>query len=120
MWFTINIDFSSIKKNHIADAKVQLDKFADEVVDEVKKNTPEDTLALLRAIRKTEQVEYAGKIYQSVKDMEWLKYTPYVEYWVGWRNFRYNKPKGNIFYVGVGAAMFRKAYAAKKNAFIKK
>lgn len=117
MWFNINIDFQAIRKGQIEEWKKQLDKFADRVVKKVRENTPEDKMNLVKAINKTEQVFSWSKIMQQVKDTAWLKYTPFVEYWVWWREFRYNKPKWNIFFVWVWAAMFRKWYAEMKDKF---
>ncbi len=117
MWFKINIDFTSIHHENIKEAKERLDKFADIVVEWVKWRTPEDTKTLLKAIWKTDQTQVLNRITQKVLDQKKLEYTPYVEYWVLWRSYRYNKPKGTIFLVWVWAWMFRKTYFDLKDKF---
>lgn len=117
MWFSINIDFTEIRKNQIAEWMKQLDAFADRVVEWVRSRTPEDKKNLVKAINKTEQLFTWTKILQQVKDTEWLEYTAPVEYWVLWRTYNYHKPKWNVFLVWVGAWMFRKTFADLKNKF---
>ena len=117
MWFSINIDFTEIRKNQIEEWKKRLNNFADKVVEWVRSRTPEDKQKLVKAIDKTEQTFTWTKILQQVKDTVWLDYTLPVEYWVLWRTYNYHKPKWTTFYVWVWAAMFRRTYADLKDKF---
>lgn len=117
MWVRINIDFWAIKAKNLVEAKEMLDNFADKVLEWVKSRTPEDTQDLLKAIWKTWQTHEGTKIIQRVKDKKWLVYTPFVEYWVWWNVYKYNKPKWTIFLVWVWAWMFRRTHFDLKDKF---
>lgn len=117
MWFNINIDFTKIRKDNLAYGMKKLDEFATEVREEVKSRTPEDTKDLVNSINKTEQIFTGTKVLQQVKSTADLEYVWYVEYGVGWKDFNYHKPKGSVFLRDIGAGMFRRTYANKKNKF---
>lgn len=117
MWFNINIDFTEIRRKQVEEWKKRLDKFADRVVEWVKSRTPEDTKDLLNSIWKTSQIYDWKQIKQSVKDLVWLSYTIYVEYWVMGKIYNYHKPKWKVFYEWIWAAMFRKTYFDLKDKF---
>ncbi len=73
--------------------------------------TPEDTKTLVWNYETRTATQKGTVVSWSVFND--TKYAYWVEYWVGWRIFRYNKPKGNIFKVWVGARMM--ATAKEKN-----
>ncbi|MDD3302279.1 MAG: hypothetical protein PHN31_01890 [Candidatus Gracilibacteria bacterium] len=77
----------------------------------IEDGTPEDTKTLVGNYETRTATQKGTVVSGSVFND--TKYAYWVEYGVGGRIFRYNKPKGNIFKVGVGARMM--ATAKEKN-----
>lgn len=116
MWFRIEIDVNSLLKQQKSKMIKKLDKFTDIVKQKIDEKTPEDTKVLLWNNERSEVIDYWDKLHSRVfNDTE---YAPYIEYWV-WREFKYNKPKGNIFYEWNWAWMYWRTRKEVKNDFYK-
>lgn len=116
MWFKIFINTDNIMRTSISDAKEHLKDFANVVKDKVDENTPEDTKTLLWNTQISQITRIWLKLFIKVYNDTF--YAKFVEYWVMWREYKYNKPKWNIFYEWVWVWMFRRAWFALKDKFI--
>lgn len=69
--------------------------------------TPEDTTRLVNSYKirwaKDEWNKIVWEVYTNVP------YAIFVEYWVAWKAYRYNKPKWNIFNIWVWNRTFTRA-----------
>lgn len=110
------IDFGKIEQQIVDEAIKAINDSLVELKKEVDSQTPIDTgkLVVWNQIRFAEsdgfRVEWS--VYNDVD------YVPYVEYGVGWKVYNYHR-FGKIFFAGVGARMFTKAYDKLKNKIIK-
>lgn len=111
-----DINWNAIENAIIKNATEAINQVLVKVQDEVNQNTPIDTgdLAQNTKIRPAEIV--GGRISGSVYNE--TDYAKYVEYGVGGKTYNYHKAK-RIFYVGVGARMFTRAYDKMKATIIK-
>lgn len=74
--------------------------------------TPEDTKTLLWNNDISEATQIWNTIIWSIFNT--TKYWIFVEYWVWWNKYKYNKPKWNIFYKWVWARMFTRWFDEEK------
>jgi len=114
MWFKVNINTNAILRNQKAKMIKKLDKYTDVVKKKIDEKTPEDTKELLWNTQRSEVIENGNKLYSRVFNN--TEYAPYVEYWV-WREFKYNKPKGKIFFTWIWAGMFWRTWQEVKDKF---
>lgn len=82
------------------------------------KNTPEDTRRLIGNNKIEHPKRVGGKIIGRLYNE--THYAYWVEIGVGLKQYNYHKPKGKVFYRGVGARMFTKAYEKNKKNFLYK
>lgn len=102
-----DINFSKEFQSVIKAVTQAVNAGVDELKNNIDSKTPEDTKTLL-GNNKIKKASLSGEqITASVSND--TEYAQYVEYGIWWRKYRYNKPKGNVFYTGVGARMFTRA-----------
>ncbi len=75
-----------------------------EIKKKVDEKTPEDTRKLLQNNDTSVSIEASKVIGEVFNDK--TEYAKYVEYGVRSKPYNYHKPKGSVFYQGVGARMF--------------
>lgn len=110
-----DINWSTLEAKAIRNAMYAIDEALVKIKEEVDRNTPIDKGDLIAntKIRPAEDVN--GRISGSVYNE--TEYGKYVEYGVGGKSFNYHKAK-RIFYSGVGARMFTRAYNSTKATII--
>lgn len=81
----------------------------------MKENTPEDTWDLEKANTRSKVSKNWNIISASVENK--TKYWVFVEKWVKNKEYKYNKPRGNIFKRQVWARMFQTAHFQLKGKF---
>lgn len=111
-----DINWDNIEKAIIKNATQAINETLVKIQDEVNANTPIDTgdLAQNTKIRPAEIIgnNISGSVYNETE------YGKYVEYGVQGKTYNYHKGK-RIFFVGVGARMFTRAYDKMKPTIIK-
>lgn len=111
-----DINWDNIEKAIIKNATQAINETLVKIQDEVNANTPIDTgdLAQNTKIRPAEIIgnNISGSVYNETE------YGKYVEYGVQGKTYNYHKAK-RIFFVGVGARMFTRAYDKMKPTIIK-
>jgi len=81
--------------------------------DKVDEKTPESTKTLLWNNKQVKARKLWNNYIWSVEND--TEYAVYVEYWVWWKDFNYNKPKWSNFYSWVGARMFTRTQDEEEN-----
>lgn len=111
------IDWDKLEREAVKTATRAVDESLALVKDEVDRNTPIDTGTLIAntRIRPAERVgdRISGSVYNETE------YGKYVEYGVMGKTYNYHKLK-RVFYVGVGARMFTRAYDRMKPIVVEK
>jgi len=111
----INIDFWKLQR--VAEQKITeaMDTCLDIAKNELESRTPEDTWELVKWYKKVPPVKNWNII--SGKIINKTKYWIYVEFWVKNKKYNYHKPKGSVFYRGIGARMLTKTKDYKMAEF---
>lgn len=102
----VNFDFGGFEERVQSRAEDAMSESLDLAKEELEKYTPEDEGELVAGYEieepKMEDGILVGRVVNKVR------HGIYVNFGVGGKRYRYNKPKGTIFYVGVGARMMEK------------
>ena len=113
----VNIDFWRLKR--VAEEKIikAMDDCLDIAKKELESRTPEDTGKLVKWYKKKAPKKIWNIIYWKIinKTTYWI----YVEFWVKNKKYNYHKPKGSVFYRGIGARMLTKTKDYKMSEFKK-
>lgn len=90
--------------------------------DVVRDLTPEDTWLMESSYHvswpERDNRSITTKITNSARSETGFDYPVVVEYWREWKMFRYQKPKGTMFYAWVGAHPMGRAIEAFKKMFL--
>ena len=112
-----DIDWGKIERDAVLDVTRAIDESLVLVKDEVDVNTPIDEGELIAGTKirpaKRDGDRISGSVYNEVE------HGKYVEYGVMGRTYNYHKFK-RVFYVGVGARMFTRAYDRMKPIVLQK
>jgi len=107
------INFNDIQKEIDKSITDWINKATKYLKDKVDEKTPEDTKTLLWNNKQVKARKLWNNYIWSVEND--TEYAVYVEYWVWWKDFNYNKPKWNNFYSWVGARMFTRTQDEEEN-----
>lgn len=107
MTVVVELDVWKVANEMTRRVMIWINKWLLVLLDELKRLTPEDTRNMLWSY----EVEHAkiewDIIVWTIKNK--ADYAIYVEYWVGWLQFNYHKPKWNVFYRWIGNRTFARA-----------
>ena len=107
------INFNDIQKEIDKSITDWINKATKYLKDKVDEKTPEDKKTLLWNNKQVKARKLWNNYIWSVEND--TEYAVYVEYWVWWKDFNYNKPKWNNFYSWVGARMFTRTQDEEEN-----
>lgn len=111
-----------VTQEFLADLTGKHEKATRMLKDVVQDLTPEDTWLMVSSYRispvEKQKHSISTKITNTARTMSWFEYPIVVEYWRGNVMFRYQKPKGHMFYVWVWAHPMWRAIEAFKQHFI--
>ena len=77
------------------------------LLEELKRLTPEDTKEMLNSYHVEEAKVDGNIVIWSIRNDS--DHAIYVEYWVWSLTYNYHKPKGSVFYSGIGNRTFARA-----------
>jgi hypothetical protein len=107
------INFNDIQKEIDKSITDWINKATKYLKDKVDEKTPESTKTLLWNNKQVKARKLWNNYIWSVEND--TEYAVYVEYWVWWKDFNYNKPKWSNFYSWVGARMFTRTQDEEEN-----
>ena len=108
--------FEKFEKSIESKIKKSLNEWLEKLKVSIDEKTPEDTKTLLG----NNEIEKATTSWDYIvwKVFNETLYWIYVEYWVQSKEYNYNKPKWNIFYVWTWARMFTRWYDETKQEIL--